>query len=244
MVLAVSIQKGGVGKTTTAAVLSQAAAYRGQSVLAIDMDPQGNLSLPLGADPRRPGAAALLQGVPAADLIQRTEQGIDFIAGGSDTAAIKPGKGSAHRLRKALQAVRGKYDLIVIDTPAAPGEPLFNALIAADCLAIPIEADLYSLNSLYQTIDTARQIQQVNTGLQLSGIIITSYNNRTRIAQQMRQGVIDAAAGAGVPCLGSVRAAVALPEAVAFGRSLYEYAPKSAPAQDYLQVYDNLKTTF
>ena len=244
MVLTITIQKGGTGKTTTAAALAQAAIYRGQSALAIDLDPQGNLSLALDADRTRAGAADLLQGAAAADLIQHTAQGVDCIAGSMNTGAIRPGRGSAHRLKKALQPIRGQYDWIIIDTPGAPGEPLFNALIAADGLLIPIAADLYNLDSLYQTIDTAKQIQQVNKGLQLSGIVITAYNGRSRIAQQMRQGVIDAAAAAGLPCMGVIRAAVAIPEAVANGRSLFEYAPRSNPAKDYLQLYDNLITTF
>ena len=241
MILAITIQKGGAGKTTTAAALAQAAVHRGLSCLAIDLDPQRNLSFALAADQNAGTSADLLQGVPAADLIQHTDQGVDVIPAGRDLGAVTTSKGSARRLQKALAPVTGKYDLIVIDTPGTVGELHYNALMAADYLIIPIEADIYNLTSLYQTITTARQVQQMNKRLQLAGIIVTKYDGRSSLSKQMQQGVIDAAAGEGLQYFGTVRYAVAVKEAAMNGQSLFQYAPKSNPARDYLQAFDQLR---
>ena len=182
-IITVAIQKGGTGKTTTAAALAQAAAYKGRKVLAIDLDPQGNLSFALGAQTAAETGTAynLLMGLPAAQLIQTTAQGLDIIPTDRDLAAITSGTGSARRLRQALEPIKDNYDLIIIDTPPTAGELQYNALMAADGLIIPLEADAFNLQSLYQMTDTARQIQQSNTGLQILGVVFTQYDGRSII---------------------------------------------------------------
>ena len=131
-IITIAVQKGGTGKTTTAAALAQAAAYKGRRALAIDLDPQGNLSVTLAAQmiPEAGNSYNLLMGLPAADLIQTTEQGIDVIPACLDLATISSGKGSARRLQRALEPIKNNYDLIVIDTPTA-AELQYNALQAA-----------------------------------------------------------------------------------------------------------------
>ena len=148
-VITVAIQKGGTGKTTSAAILAQAAASRALQVLAIDLDPQGNLSFALGANPAAETGTAynLLMGRPAAECIHTTAQGLDIIPADRDLAAITSGTGSARRLREALRPVREWYDLIIIDTPPTAGELQYNALMAADGLIIPLQADAYNLQS-------------------------------------------------------------------------------------------------
>ena len=105
-IISVSIQKGGTGKTTTAAALAQAAAYKGKKALAIDLDPQGNLSLALAAEmlPETGNSYNLLMGLPAADLIQTTPQGIDAIPACLDLLTVYSGPGSARRLQKQQNA--------------------------------------------------------------------------------------------------------------------------------------------
>lgn len=238
MIIAIAVQKGGTGKTTTAAILAQAAAYKGLRPLAIDLDPQGNLSIALGARMDTGNSYNMIQGEPAADQIQRTAQGIEAIAASWNLSTITSGPGSARRLQEALDPIRGVYDLIIIDTPPTAGELQYNALQAADRLIIPLQADTYNIQSLYQITDTARQIQASNTALEIAGILLTQYDGRSLLARQMQTTLINTAGAAGVPYLGTIRAAVAVKEAAALRRSLYEYAPRSKPAADYMDVFN------
>ena len=240
-IYAVTVQKGGTGKTTTAAALAQAAAHKGRKVLAIDLDPQGDLSFCLGADPGHAGSFELLNGAKPAEVIQATPTGPDAIAASPNLAAITSSTGSARRLQKALEPIKGKYDLVIIDTPPTAGELQYNALQAASGVIIPLHADAYCIKSLYQVIRTARQIQGSNPALQTLGALLTQYDSRSTIARQMQATIQDAATKAGAVYLGAIRKAIAVQEAAALQQSLFEYAPNSKPAQDYLQLFDALK---
>ena len=233
----VAIQKGGTGKTTTAATLAQAAAYKGNSCLAIDLDPQGNLSYTLAADPDQPGSMELLHGTPAADLLQHSPQGMDVITASWNLSTEASAPGSARRLQKALEPVRDQYDIIIIDTPPTAGELQYNALQAADGLVIPLLADAFNIQALRQINDTAEKIRESNPRLKIAGLLLTQYDGRSIIARQMRGNLVQYAAMLSAPFLGSVRGAVAVKEAAALQLSLFEYAPKSKPAQDYLEIY-------
>lgn len=239
-ILTVAIQKGGTGKTTTAAAIAQAAVYRGRSVLAIDLDPQGQLGFTLAADTGKPGSYDLLGGAAAAGLIQHIRDGLDVIPASWNLSTITSGTGSARRLQRAIEPLKKEYDLIVIDTPPTAGELQYNALQAATGLIIPLQADIYNLQSLYQITDTARQIQGSNPELQITGFVLTQYDGRSTIARQMKETITGQAAAMGVPYLGAIRAAVAVKEAAALQQSLFEYAPKSKPAADYLALYETI----
>ena len=240
-ILAIANQKGGCGKSTTATALAEAAAARGLRVLAVDIDPQANLSFFTGADANQPGAFDLLeQGRPAAALIQRTAGGLDVIPAALELQTITTGKGSARRLAAALAPIRRQYDLIIIDTSTAPGEARLNALMAATQLVIPLEADIGGLQGLYQIYDEARQVQQANPALTICGYILTKYDRRSTLARTMADRIQAAAEEMDRPSLGAIRAAVAIREAQSFQISLYDHAPKSYPAQDYMRVLDNL----
>ena len=117
----------------------------------------------------------------------------------------------------------------------------YNALQAATGLIIPLHADVFDLQSFYQITDTARQIQKSNPELSITGIVITQYDGRSLIARQMQGAILEKAEEMNVPYLGAVRAAVAVREAAALQMSLYDYAPRSKPAADYLNVYDAMK---
>lgn len=238
-VLAVAIQKGGTGKTTTAAVLAQAAAHKGKKVLAIDLDPQGNLTFALGGSGTGGSSFDLLQGTAAADVIQQCS-GIDVIAANWGLSTIASSKGSARRLQAAIEPIKNNYDLIIIDTPPTAGELQYNALQAATGLIIPLQADIYNLQSLYQITDTAKQMQQSNPNLQIKGFIITKLDNRSTIAKQMQEQIIIAANKENIPYLGSIRTGIAVQEAAALQQNLFEYAPKSKPASDYLTLLAHL----
>lgn len=240
MIAAVCNQKGGTGKSTTAAALAQAAAHRGRRVLAVDLDPQGNLSYFLAADVNRPGAFEVLDGHPAAEAIQATAGGLDVIPASWNLQTISSGRGSARRLKAALEPIAGGYDLIIIDTPPTAGELQYNALMAATDLIIPLQADIVGLQGLYQMIDTAQQIRQSNPALTFTGYVLTRSGGRSTLARQMAAAIEAQAQQMGLPFLMVIREAVAIREAQTLQRSLYEYAPRSKPAADYLELLDKL----
>lgn len=240
MILTIANQKGGTAKSTTAAALAQAAAHKGRRVLAIDLDPQGNLSFFLAADVARAGAFEVLDGQPAADAIQATAGGLDVIPASWNLQTITSSRGSARRLKAALKPVAGRYDLIIIDTPPTAGELQYNALMAADSLIIPLQADIVGLQGLYQMTDTARQIQQSNPDLTITGYILTRSGGRSTLARQLADTIQAQAQEMGIPFLKAIREAVAIREAQTLQRSLYEYAPRSKPAADYLELLDTI----
>lgn len=241
MIYSIVIQKGGVGKTTTAAALAQAATSQKFKVLAIDLDPQGNLTFALAGRARRAGAYDLLHGAPAAEVIQTTPQGLDLISAGPELQTEASSKGSALRLQEALKPLQSRYNYIFIDTPSTAGELQYNAIQAAQGLIIPLQADAYNLQSAYQTIATAKKIMTSNHNLTIAGIIFTAFDARPKINKTMRQVITDKCAELGAPCLGSVRKGIAAAEAAALQKSLYEYAPRSNPAKDYLHIFEKLK---
>lgn len=239
-IITIANQKGGTAKTTTAAAIAQAGAAQGLKVLAIDLDPQGNLSLILKADARGKGCYELLEGEPARRLIQTTEQGIDTIPASRNLAAISTATGSAGRLQRALQPIKGIYDLIIIDTPPTAGELQYNALQASTGLVIPLQADTFGLQGLYQIADTARRFVKSNPELTVKGFVLTRHSDRSTLARSMKKTITKKAAELGIPCLAEIREGVAVREAAALQRSLFAYAPKSKPAQDYMQLYKKI----
>ena len=239
-IVTIANQKGGTAKSTTAAALAQAAAHRGQRVLAIDLDPQGNLSFFLGADTGRAGAFEMMEGQDVTDTIQQQPGGPDVIAASWNLQTVSSGRGSARRLRAALGPVRGAYDWIILDTPPTAGELQYNALMACDKLIIPLQADIVGLQGLYQMVDTARQIQQSNQALKIAGYILTRHGGRSTLARQMAETIEGRASEMGIPFLGAIREAVAIREAQTLQRSLYEYAPTSKPALDYMALLTKL----
>lgn len=240
MIYTIATQKGGTGKTTTAAILAQAAAYTGKKALAVDLDPQGNLSYFLAADANKPGSYNLLHGTPAAEVIQGTPQGLFVIPASAELQTEKSGRGTARRLQSALEPVKNYFDIIIIDTAPTAGELQYNALQAADRLIIPLTADAFNLQSLAQITGAAAQIKASNPELKIAGVLLTQYDARTILNRQMRQMLIDNAAAQGIPFLGEVRKAIAVQEAAALQQSLYEYSLNSKPAADYFYIYKRL----
>ena len=232
--------KGGTGKSTTAAALSQAAAAAGKKVLAIDLDPAGNLSMMIGADLNAAGSYELLHGKDPAALIQETEQGVDVIPGSAKLSEEVTKGSSSLRLQDALAKLRKKYQYIFIDTPPTMGELVRNALQASTGLIIPLEADTSSVQGLYNICDIAHGIQVSNPGLKITGVLLTRYDGRANLNKYLRDSIEAAGKEVGAPFLGVIRPGIAIKTAQALGKSLYQYAPRSNPAQDYMAIFKTI----
>lgn len=236
-VLTVNMRKGGVAKTTTTVCLAHAAQKKGKRVLVLDLDPQGNTTFALDADANKPGTFELIRGtIPAAELVQHCG-GVDVIPASEYLISLETSKGSALRLRKALQPIAANYDFIVIDTPTPEGEQLYNALCASDGLLIPADADIYNLKTIYQICDTAKAMQKANDKLQIVGYVVTKAESRSIISRQMQEKL----QSVGVPCLGMIRQGVAIKEAAALQENLFDYAPNSNQAADYMALYERIE---
>ena len=245
-IISVANQKGGTAKTSTAHALVTGAAYKGKRSLAIDFDPQGNLSFIMGADANRAGAYELMkQQAKAAQIVQYTSQG-DIIPASLNLAAAdtefsgKPGRDFF--LQAALEPLKDAYDVVVIDTPPTLGTLLVNALTASDEVIIPMNADILSLQGLYQLAETINQVKSFcNKGLKVTGILLTRYSGRTVLARDIKETIEAKCAELGIPLLNTViRDGVAVREAQTTQESLFAYAPNSNPAKDYLQLFDEI----
>ena len=246
MIYAVAFQKGGTGKTSTAAAIAAGATFRGKKALAIDLDPQGNLTFAMGGTPAAPGAYELItQRAQIAETIQHTEQG-DIVPAGLNLSAVdaeiggKPGRDFL--LQAAIKPVVPRYDVVVIDTPPALGTLLINALTAADRAILTMSADIYSLQGLYLLNGTVKQVKAFcNPALKVEGVLFTRHTTRTCLATDMTISIAAALEGMGMKLFrAAIREGVAVKEAAAMQKSLFDYAPKSNPAQDYSAFLDEL----
>lgn len=237
-IIAVINQKGGVGKSTTALSLGAGLSLRGYKVLYADLDAQGNLSHTMKADTSGLTALDVLtQQATAAEVIQHTALG-DIIPASPALAgadAVITATGKEHRLREALEPVKGNYDYIVIDTPPALGVLTINALTACHSAVIPAQADIYSLqgiNQLYTTIDTVRKY--CNPSLSIKGILLTRYSARSILSRELAEVIEQTAQRFNTQLFSTpIRETVAVREAQASQQDIYSYAPKSNAAADY-----------
>ena len=168
------------------------------------------------------------------DTIQTTPiAGIDCLAANTALSAETTRAGSAWRLKEALEPVSHLYDWAVIDTPPSIGETTYNGLLAADYLLIPMEADINNLQGLVQLVGILKELQADPQ----RGAILTRYDPRPRLNRDLREAIKGKAEAAGVPLLAAIRQGIAIREAQAYRVSLYEYAPHSKPAEDYLELF-------
>lgn len=237
-IIAVINQKGGVGKSTTAAAIAAGLTLTGYKVLAVDLDAQCNLTYTMGG--RSDGATVLgvlLREAKAAAAIQHTDTG-DLIAASKSLAgadAYLNDTGKEYRLREAIETISADYDYIVIDTPPALGILTVNALTAATSVIIPAQADVFSFQGIEQLGNTIEPVKRYyNRDLKITGVLITRYNNRAALSREMRELIERLAARLGTTLFsGTIREAIAVKEAQVNQKSLFEYAPKAKVTDDY-----------
>jgi chromosome partitioning protein len=246
------IQKGGTGKTACVANIGAGLARMGRRVLLIDLDPQGNLALSLGAAPgpvtsydvltgRGEGWARELAEVEAGEEARAAGGSLAILPAARDLAAvdreITGEAGHETRLRDAIRAeASGKFDFILFDNPPTVNAAVINGLCAAREVFAPVKADFLSIAGMSQlaaTIEAARK-GGLNPALRLSGIILTFFDGRTNLsrlaAEQLREAFPAAVFAA------AIRETVTIGEAPASGRDVFRYAPASGAAEDFRQL--------
>jgi chromosome partitioning protein len=239
-VFAFANQKGGVGKTTTVINLGAYLAAGGKKLLLVDIDPQANATSSLGVDKNRLVFSiyeALVQQVPLGEIVMSIDKaGLELapsspsLAGATVELVRVPER--AHLLRNALASLDKQYDYIFVDAPPSLGILTVNALTATDGVIIPVQCEYLSLEGLGQLIHTINLVRRdLNPRLRVTGLIMTMYDVRTKIAQQVVDEVhkyfSDKVFSTIIP------RNVRLSEAPSYGETILTYAPKSSGALAY-----------
>ena len=232
-------QRGGCGKTSTAHALATGLKQKGFTILVVDTDPQGSLSYTMGADTTGRGLYEVMrEEATAAELIQKTAQGdtlpSTILLSAADMEFTSTGR--EWILDSILEPIKEKYQYIIIDSPPTLGILTINALTACTDVIIPMGADIYSLqglNQLYTTIGKVRKF--CNRDITIAGLLMTRYSNRTILSRDIKDGIEAKSLELNAPMYKTViREGVAIKEAQTQQQSLFEYAPTSNPAQDYM----------
>lgn len=253
-VFVVANQKGGVGKTTSTVNVAAALAQLGQRVLVVDLDPQGNASTALGVEHRRGVPStydALVEGVPLAEVASPSPEAenltvvpatIDLAGAEIELVSVVARES---RLRKAIyghplvgtadEAGEDRFDYVFVDCPPSLGLLTLNALVAGNEMMIPIQAEYYALEGLGQLLETVEMVRaHLNQGLDVSTILVTMYDARTRLAS----GVADEVrAHFGDQVLKTyIPRSVRVSEAPSYGQTVMTYDPGSPGALSYLEA--------
>jgi chromosome partitioning protein len=199
-VIAVTNQKGGVGKTTTSVNLAAALSAAKRQVLLVDLDPQGNAAMGCGIDKNEIELSScdlLLNEAPAADIMMQPEN-VEFfiIPGNADLTAaevqLMTAEHRERRLADALLGIKAQFDYILIDCPPSLNMLTLNAMVAADSVLIPMQCEYYALEGLSALMDTLRNIKEtVNPKLHLEGILRTMFDTRSRLTKDVSDQLLE-----------------------------------------------------
>lgn len=238
MIIAITNQKGGVGKTTTTQSMAAILTDKGFKVLCVDLDPQANLSFSVGANNEGYTIYEVLKNeVPIEKVIQNSDTSdiipSNILLSGAELEFTKTGR--EYILRESLGSLKDKYDYIIIDTPPALGILTINAFAASDKLIIPMGADIFSLQGIVQLNNTINEVKKYcNNSLIVEGILLTKYNTRTILSKEMLETIIQAASQLGTKVFSRyIRSSVSIQEAQTEQANIFNYSPKSNAQEDY-----------
>lgn len=245
MIISITNQKGGVGKSTTAYALATGLRLRGYKVLIIDFDAQSNISYTAKANINGNNIYDVMTlKIKAIDSIQQMDN-VDIIVASRDLTSLnmelnKPGK--EYRLKESLDEVNKIYDFIIIDTPPALDILTINALTTSDIVIIPAQADIYSLQGIEQLHETIKAVRQYcNKNLQIKGILLTRHNKRTVLSRDMQDILKNTAEYLNTFLYDTViRECISLKESQVSQLDIFTYAPKSNATEDYNMFIDEL----
>lgn len=245
-IISVSNVKGGVGKTSTAAILSAGLTQRGNNVLIIDSDPQTNLTMCFLPEPPdgTPSIYHVYADGKSLDEVKTSiKENLDLIIGdfelcNADMQFLKAGR--LKMLRKAIKSIKSDYDFIVIDTPPNLGILSLNAFLVSDYIIVPMAADSFSLKGvrlLKQTLDEVTE--ETEKAVSVTGLLLTKYTNRTNVSKLLEKSINSAAELLGTKVFSSrIRQATVLQESQVAKVDLLEYAPKAPVTLDYQAFID------
>jgi chromosome partitioning protein len=243
-IIAIANQKGGVGKTTTAINLGACLAVAEKKTLVIDMDPQGNATSGLGIDKEEVERSiydVLIEGMPLADAIIPNVHFpyLDVLPATRDLVGAEVElvnrRNRENILRDAIEAIRGRYEYVLIDCPPSLGLITLNTLAAADSVLIPIQCEFYALEGLSQLLNTVTIVQKnLNPRLQIEGVLLTMYDGRLNLSRQVAE---EAKEYFGPKVYRTtIPRNVRIAEAPSFGKPIVLYDVVSVGAKSYLSL--------